>query len=116
MAFNKELYYKEYSSRKKVQDRKRRQEHRNKAIEYLGGKCKDCGNTDNRVLVFDHITDDKECNVPTLFGKKWERIKKELDKCELVCANCHLIRTVSRIPLPKDEFVPWRQRINDINL
>lgn len=102
--YQKEYRKTRYSSRKKVQDRARRLKHRNKAISYLGGECEDCGITDNRVLVFDHVIGDKECNVPSLFGKKWERVEKELDKCELVCANCHMIRTVSRIPIVKDDF------------
>lgn len=103
-------YRKEYAPRKKVQDKRRRQEHRLRAIEYLGGRCVDCGNNDNRVFVFDHVRGEKTCNVPTLFAKRWERVLTELEKCELVCANCHLIRTVERIPEPVDTFVGRRER------
>lgn len=62
-----------------------------KAIEYLGGKCKYCGyDKYDGSLEFHHPNSDKD------FGlgqgghtRSWERVKKELDKCELVCVNCH---------------------------
>lgn len=62
------------------------------AINYLGGKCQRCG-YDKCQAAFDfHHRDPSEkefslaqCNT-TGFN---EKIKKELDKCELLCANCH---------------------------
>lgn len=93
-----------YDTRKKVQDRARREEHRARAITQLGGKCLDCGNSDPRVLVFDHVRDEKQTNLARLFGKAWSRVEAELKKCELVCANCHLIRTNERIPKVVDTF------------
>jgi hypothetical protein len=56
-----------------------------------------------------HITKDKTCNVPRLFGKHWSRVEAELNKCELVCANCH-IRTESRIGKPVDTFEYLRSK------
>lgn len=60
--------------------------------------CSDCGNTDYRVLDFDHLKD-KEFNISD--GIKWgyslERIKAEIAKCEVVCSNCHRIRTWERL-------------------
>lgn len=94
-----------YKSRKHVLERRRREAQRKQAIDFLGGQCKDCGIGDPRVLVFDHITEDKESNVAGLLGKAWERIVLELNKCELVCANCHLIRTNERIPKAQDTFI-----------
>ncbi len=100
-------YNKDYQSRKRVQNKTRRDAHKAKALEYLGGKCLDCGNNDHRVLVFDHLND-KVDNVSRLLGKKWDTVQKELDKCELVCANCHKIRTDERIPSPIDTFKGYR--------
>lgn len=61
-----------------------------KAIDYKGGKCIYCGYSKcNRSLDFHHrIPKDKEFGIG---GKKvsWERMKVELDKCDLVCRNCH---------------------------
>ena len=62
-----------------------------KAIEYLGGKCSICGyNKCSRALEFHHINpDEKDNTISNLYNYSWEKIKKELDKCILLCANCH---------------------------
>lgn len=62
-----------------------------KAVEYLGGKCSICGyNKCNRALDFHHINPDKKDNtISSLYNYSWDNIKKELDKCILLCANCH---------------------------
>lgn len=61
--------------------------------------CKDCGYKENPyALQFDHITDDKKDNVSNLIRSdySWDTILKEITKCEVVCANCHAIRTQNR--------------------
>lgn len=68
-----------------------------KMVEYKGGKCLDCKLSagENNVCVFDfHHLDPKtkDVNYNTIRWKKWETITKELDKCVLVCANCHRLR------------------------
>jgi len=60
-----------------------------KAIEYLGGKCKICGNDKWYNLEFHHNTGKKECNINSLKEYRWSKIEKELKKCVLYCANCH---------------------------
>lgn len=71
--------------------------HKMEAIETLGGVCKDCGYKDDlRALQFDHILPKLHGNISTLFAGSWERIAEELERCELVCANCHYIRTHER--------------------
>lgn len=61
--------------------------------------CKDCGETDYVVLDFDHITDNKVMNVSSMVtaGCGWERILEEVQKCEVVCSNCHRRRTHKRL-------------------
>jgi hypothetical protein len=60
-----------------------------RCINYLGGSCKHCGNTNIFHLVFHH-TKDKLFT----FGKNrsipWSKLKPELDKCILLCENCHM--------------------------
>ena len=57
--------------------------------EYLGGKCKNCGTLEN--LEFDHVEWDKKLfTISTKYDAKWEIMKSELDKCQLLCKACHL--------------------------
>lgn len=67
-------------------------ENKRKALEYKGNKCVICGyNKCVGALHFHHIDPNlKEFSLSQL--KKYtfdDRVKKELDKCVLVCANCH---------------------------
>jgi hypothetical protein len=62
-----------------------------KAVEYLGGKCVDCGLIDD-VCVYDFHHEDptkKEFSFGQRGGISFEKIKPELDKCILLCSNCH---------------------------
>ncbi len=61
--------------------------------------CADCGyNESPYALQFDHILGEKKANVSNLIRSDygWGAIKTEIDKCEVVCANCHAIRTKMR--------------------
>ena len=70
----------------------RRFEIKIKCLEYKGGCCSRCGyNKSKRALSFHHLDESKKDF--TISGKhchSWERIRKELDKCILVCSNCHM--------------------------
>ena len=76
--------------------RTKRQQQRQRAIEYLGGQCLDCGIEDERVFQFDHVPNRGEKLRNVLNSTTWEACRTELDKCDLVCANCHCIRTRER--------------------
>lgn len=61
--------------------------------------CADCGyNLHPAALEFDHLPGtEKKFNVGEKIGVyKFERLWEEIAKCEVVCANCHAIRTESR--------------------
>lgn len=59
--------------------------------------CVDCGNADPRVLQFDHTADDKVAGVAAMIrSRTLGSIIVEIAKCEVVCANCHQIRTAQR--------------------
>lgn len=63
-----------------------------KAIKYKGGKCFFCGyNRLKDTLEFHHLDKRKKEFGLSLKGltRSWDKIEKELDKCLLVCANCH---------------------------
>ena len=45
------------------------------------------------VMDFDHVRGCKEFNLGTSCCRSEKNILKEIDKCEVVCANCHRLRT-----------------------
>lgn len=62
-----------------------------RAIEYKGGSCQKCGyNKCKAALVFHHLSQkEKDFTISSNHCLSWERIAKELDKCILLCLNCH---------------------------
>lgn len=64
------------------------------AIKYFGGKCLKCGWSGNQAaLQFHHLNSkEKDFNIGNVANKSWDSIKAEMEKCILLCANCHLIR------------------------
>ncbi len=72
---------------------KRRKKIREMAREYKGGKCEICGyDKCQRALSFHHIDPKtKEFDLSSRgITRSWERVKREIEKCALVCANCHM--------------------------
>ncbi len=63
-------------------------------------------------MEFDHVRGEKSLNLSKLRNSRlaWSRLLAELDKCEVVCANCHRIRTQLRIqrkPVPVSTAAFW---------
>ena len=61
--------------------------------------CADCGGRwPHYVMQFDHIGSDKEFTVSLAVRRALSvaRVQAEIDKCEVVCANCHALRTHRR--------------------
>jgi hypothetical protein len=81
----------------KDRNKKYKTENRDKLIQYLlSHNCVDCGESNIIVLDFDHKDDVlKVDNISNLInsGCKWDKIRNEIDKCDVRCANCHRIRT-----------------------
>lgn len=64
-------------------------------IEERGGCCADCGESDLVVFEWHHRNpEEKLANIGTLMFGSIRRLKNELDKCDLLCANCHKRRHV----------------------
>ena len=80
----------EESKKKMVENvSNRRRKVRAMAVEHKGGKCVKCGyNKCIAALDFHHI-DPTQKDVQISMNSGWERIKEEIEKCILVCANCH---------------------------
>ncbi|AEQ34205.1 HNH endonuclease [Bacillus phage Bastille] len=70
---------------------RRRSEVIRMAIEYKGGQCAVCGYDRCRwALEFHHVNpEDKEFGISDGNTRSWDKVKAELDKCVLLCANCH---------------------------
>lgn len=80
---NKELYYSKQSDKRKT------------IKEYIDSKkdmCVSCGESDLACLDFHHlITEEKDNSLSNAIANKWgkERIDNEIDKCSVLCSNCH---------------------------
>ena len=84
---------------------KRRKKLREMAREYKGGKCEICGYRKcGRALSFHHINPKKKDFGLSSRGltRSWDRIQKEIDKCILICANCHMEVHEGITQLPKE--------------
>ena len=68
-----------------------RQKIKEKAVAYKGGKCVKCGyDKCLRSLDFHHTDpSQKDFGIGTFTVMRWERVRQELDKCILICSNCH---------------------------
>lgn len=85
---------KDYYLKKKIRTKKRYQK---EYYEWLMDQsCVDCGIDDFRVLEHDHLRD-KEFNISHMVGQRsLKGLMSEIEKCDVVCANCHRIRTINR--------------------
>ena len=72
-------------------DVERKKEKKRKAIRYKGGGCNVCGYDKSfSALEFHHIDPSSKEKEPHLLNSlSWDKQKEELDKCILLCANCH---------------------------
>lgn len=71
-------------------------ERKAKAINLLGDECIRCGSMEN--LQFDHINNDRRREeryrlISYLFECGWEKLLREVKKCQLLCRVCHSKKT-----------------------
>ncbi len=81
---------------------KKRLESVRKLIDSLKSQtpCADCKGVFPPICMdFDHISDNKVDSVSSMHTRRklsLEKVMAEIEKCELVCSNCHRIRTLAR--------------------
>jgi len=83
-------YYEENKDLIVKKNKIRYQQNRQKCLDRLGGKCVECGATE--YLQFDHINPlEKSFTIASNFHRK--DLDEELDKCQLLCWDCHMEKT-----------------------
>ena len=78
--------------------------HRNKAkqrlFDYLSDKkCEDCPENDPIVLEFNHLDPsikEHEISWMASHGFAWDKMIIEINKCEILCCNCHRKKTAKQ--------------------
>jgi hypothetical protein len=57
---------------------------------FLGKCCKNCGETNPVTFDFHHVDESKkDFTISGSHMRKWTTILAEIDKCIILCANCH---------------------------
>lgn len=99
-------YKEEYLERARKRRKELRNEFRTKMLLYLSGKrCVICKESDIRTFEFDHIDPrNKKFSISQAvrLGFGWEDVVIELEKCRILCANCHKKHTASQAAWYKD--------------
>ena len=88
----------------------RRKTIRQKAIQYKGGKCQLCGyNKCLEALEFHHFLEKTFGISQKGYTRSWEKVKKELNKSVLLCANCHreVEKGITQLPRKSGVVTPW---------
>ena len=71
-----------------------------RTVQLLGGSCVRCGwkaQTIIEMAIFDfHHKSGKDFNLSQAFNMKWDSIRAEIKRCELLCAHCHRIQHANR--------------------
>ena len=101
---------------KQACQRRWRAARREKVLDYLGGKCQNCGGTED--LEVDHI--DPSTKDPSLkrkgehdtrgfrYTRTWSWIVEELKKCQLLCLKCHQEKTHGSIDIGRSSALEKR--------
>lgn len=91
------LQHRERSKEAARRVRARKNEVKIKLQGLLGGACADCGITNPLLLDFDHINPlTKSMMISQSLHLPFKLLKKEIKKCQLLCPNCHRIKTFSQ--------------------
>jgi len=86
----------EHNRRRAANSKRYFRENRSRLTAFLREHpCVDCGEPDPVVLEFDHVTGTKVLEISNLVRRasSWKKIRREMEKCEVRCANCHRRKT-----------------------
>jgi len=88
--------------------RRRRKKIREMAVAYKGGKCQICGYDRCReALEFHHLANNaKDFGISQKgYTRSWRIVRTELDRCIMLCANCHREVHAGLLQLPREIVV-----------
>lgn len=96
-------YYKDYPDKRRTSIKKSKLLIDNIVYKAKSIPCKDCGiQYPTCAMQFDHVAGIKSANIALLRTRgSMSKLLEEMAKCEVVCANCHAIRTCVRDTRPK---------------
>lgn len=101
-AYNRQHYQdnkQQYLDKARRNDKKTREEIDKITSEIKAKGCTDCKQVFHPVAMdFDHVRGEKVLSISEMRQRGWSltKIRKEIAKCEVVCAVCHRIRTHQR--------------------
>jgi hypothetical protein len=74
--------------------RRRRDKRKNILIEKFGNKCHDCEKSFHKCAYdFHHLNPlEKKFEIAPSLDRNWESILEEVEKCIMLCSNCHRVR------------------------
>lgn len=94
---------------------KRRKKVKLKAVQHLGGKCSRCGYQKYpELLEFHHKNpEEKDFSIAQKgHCRSWDRVRNEIEKCDLLCANCHREIHVEQKIADKQRFITETNTLN----
>jgi hypothetical protein len=85
-------------------------------VAYKGGMCQVCGyDRCLRALCFHHLDDaTKSFHFAGSHCRSWRALTLELDKCVLLCQNCHAEVHAGLVPLPYSSGVSGRRTVTGV--
>ena len=101
-AYHREHYARnahDYKRRARIRDKRMRPILRALIKRQKDRPCMDCGERyPSPVMEFDHVRGEKRFNIADAgsSGRSEAGVLREIRKCDVVCANCHRMRTVGR--------------------
>ena len=87
-------WYRDNRAERQLAANTRNQKRKREIVDHFGDKCLDCKLTyPQYVYQFHHLDpNEKDVNPSYALNKRPTEMWKELNKCVMLCANCHMIR------------------------
>lgn len=89
--YHKSAYMEKYADRVQARFQKRYQTVKEKVLQLrLNNPCMCCGESEPACLEFHHLDpSQKEFGVTSSSNRSWDKMWEEIQKCVVLCANCH---------------------------